>query len=337
MRRGGPGIASAVLAAAILLFAPAAFAFSLRVGPFHISFPSHGHRHYHRHHFFARSGPTGPVHSAVARGTASALFYPQLALPDVLANVFSSPSAWPFDYQSIVLTAFTKQEPQNRQLCEPQSDLAGRLLAPVDAVLALTEAQAPLLDKLGDALESASTSLVKACPTIVASTPNARLQLMGGQIGQIATALGGVRQPLQDFQHALTDEQLARFAAMIAPTSANNTGGRPKDAAPGCGGDAASVTDRAISLIEQTVAPSAAQRDALNVFKSALGDAATDLQADCAAPMSPTELGRLGTIETRLDTTRRVLRAIETALTSFKGTLSDEQKAQLDAASFAAR
>jgi hypothetical protein len=336
MRRSSFCIGTTAFVGAIVLFASAAFAFSFRVGSFHITFSSHRHHHY-RHHLFARGRSTAPVHSAPGRAAASALFYPQLALPDIFANIFSPASSWPFDYQAVVVTAFTKPKPQNAQLCEPQSDLADKFLRPVDAVLELTDAQAQLLDKLGDALDGASGALTKSCPTEIPSAPIARLQLMDAQIGQLAAALGGVRQPLQDFQRALTDEQLARFAAMIAASSASNAGSRPGNVAPGCSGDALSTTDRAMSLIDRTVQPTAEQREALNAAKAAFDMAASDLQADCSTPMPPTELGRLDMVEARLDTTRRALRSIRAALTNFEAKLSDEQKARLDATSFAAQ
>jgi LTXXQ motif family protein len=308
--------AIAAVVAAAVLFSSAALAFSIHIGSFHITITPHGHRH---RHSAARGRPSAPEQAALARGTASPLFYPQLALPGLLANVFSSPSAWPFDDQSIVVTA---------QVCEPQSNLADKFLTPLNTALALTDAQAQSLDKVGDALDAAQNALVKACPEAVPAAPIARLQLMDSQIGQLAAALGGVRQALQDFQHALTDEQLARFAVMIAA---------PDNAAPGCGGAASSTSDRTISLIDQAVQPTATQRDAVNAFKEALGNAAADLQADCSAPMPPTGLGRSGMIATRLDTTRRALRSIAAALTKFRATLNDEQKARLDAASFAPR
>ena len=161
------------VAAAIVLCSSAAFAFSVDIGGFHITIGSHGHRH-HNHHFAAPSRPAAPEHAATAGSPASPLFYPQLALPGLVANVFSSPSAWPFDDQSIVVTAFTRQEPQSAQACEPQSNLADKFLAPLDAALTLTDAQAQSLDKVGDALDAAQNVLVKSCPDAVPSAPIAR-------------------------------------------------------------------------------------------------------------------------------------------------------------------
>lgn len=337
MRRSAARIGIAALAAVIVLFSSAAIAFSLRVGPFHISFPSRWHRHHHHHHLIARSRPAGPVHPESGRGTASALFYPQLGLPIIFENIFSSPSSWPFDYQTMILMAFTKPEPQNTQSCEPQPDLAGRFLAPVGAVIELTQPQVQLLETLGDSLGKASRFLVESCPPEVPSTPTARLQLMDKQIGELAAALDGVRQPLQDFQHALTDEQLARFAAMIAASTANSADRRPANLIPGCGGDATSATDRAIDLIGRAVSPTTAQREALDALEAAFGKAASDLEADCSAPLPPTEFGRLEMVETRLDTARRALRSIQAGLTNFAAALSNEQRVRLDAVSFTAR
>lgn len=318
--------AIAAVVAVTALSSSGAFALSIHIGSFHITVATHRHHNRH-HHIVARGRPAAPEHAGATRGTVSSLFYPQLALPDVLANVFSSPSEWPFGYPSIVVTAFTGPEPPSAQGCEPQFNLADKFLAPLDATLELTDAQAELLDKVGGALDAAQNALVKACPDAVPATPTARLQLMDSQIGQLAAALGRVRQPLQDFQHKLTDEQLARFAAMIAASNAN----------VGCGGDASTVADRAISLIDHAVQPTATQRDALNTFKGALSAMAENLQADCVAPMPVTEAGRLDMISARLDKTRRALRSIEAALMKFKGELNDEQRARLDAASFATR
>ena len=131
----------------------------------------------------------------------------------------------------------------------------------------------------------------------------------GQPIGQFAAGLAGLRLPLENFQRACRTEQLARFAAMIAA---------PAAASLNCGGDASAAVERTISLIEGAVQPTATQRDALNAFKGALSDAARDMQADCAAPLPPTELGRLGMIEARLDATRRAVRSIEAALTKFE-------------------
>lgn len=335
MRRNGFFIWTAAFAATIVLFASAAFAFSVRIGSFHITIATHGHRHHH--HFIARSRPSSPTHATAARGAASPLFYPQRALPDVLANIFSSASAWPLDFRNIVLTTFAGPEPPDTQACEPPSNLADKFLPPIVTALELTDAQARSLDKVGDALDAAQSALVKSCPSAIPSAPIARLQLMDSQMGQLAAAIDGVQQPLQNFQHALTDEQLARSAAMIAIPTANKTADRAGDVAPGCSGDASSATERAVSVIDRAVAPTAGQRDALNAFKAALGGAARDLQADCATPIPPTETGRLGMIATRLDATRRALRSLEAALTKFESALTDEQKARLDAASFAAR
>ena len=71
-------------------------------------------------------------------------------------------------------------------------------------------------------------------------------------------------------------------------------------------------------------------------MKQAFGKAATDLEAHCPAAVPPTALGRLETIEARLDSTWRAVLSIQVALANFETKLSDEQKNRFDAIDFAA-
>ena len=149
-------------------------------------------------------------------------------------------------------------------------------------------------------------------------------------------AIDVVRQPLQDFEQSLNDEQKAKFATVAA---APNAAGRdkPSDAlAQACGGSSTAI-DSTIGQIDQSVQPTAAQQPALTDVKVAFGKAVTDLQAHCPTALPPTALGRLENIESRLDATWRSELAIQVALANFETKLSDAQKKSFDAMNFAAR
>jgi hypothetical protein len=224
----GASIAIAALAAAAFSPPPAA-AFVLRIGPYHISIPFHLRRHHHP--IYPPNGPTLPEST---RGATSALLYPHFALPAIFAAIFSpAVASWPFDYRTILSTAFAELSTmQNTQRCERRSDLASAIVADIRSAIEPTADQMPFLQNLGGALGAASGYLAPSCANEIPPQPIARLALMASQIKELATALDVIRQPLQDFQQSLNDEQRARFAVMIGASAA---------AGRGCGGAAAAV------------------------------------------------------------------------------------------------
>ena len=149
-------------------------------------------------------------------------------------------------------------------------------------------------------------------------------------------AIDIARQPLQDFEQSLNDEQRARFAVMIAaPASAARDDGTG-NVTPGCGGSPTAV-DWSVDHINQAVQATDAQRDALIGLNQAFSKAASDLEAHCPTSIPPTALSRLETIQARLDATWRAELAIQVALADFETKLSDAQKSRFDATDFAAR
>ncbi len=341
VRKIGACCAIATLLTVILSPLPAT-AFGLRIGPFHFGFPFFGHRHHHYLYMHARpdelsrgesqQGSSGQ--SISGRGITSALLYPQLALPAMFESIFSPSYAtsWPFDYQSIFLTAFARVlQRQNPHLCEPQSDLANDIVGRLSAGLTPSADQQQLLQRLGGAIGAASALLAKSCPSEIPTQPVARLQLMESQIEELAMALDMIHQPLQAFSESLSDEQRARFAAVIAAPGFSD-----RDNGMGCGTTSA-ATDWSINQIDRSVRPTAPQRDAVIDVKQAFDEAATDLEAHCPTSAPPTALSRLEAIEARLDATWRAALSIQVALANFETKLSEEQKGRFDRMNFAAR
>jgi hypothetical protein len=316
--------------AAVICSPPPAAAFGLRIGPFHIGIPfPFGYRH---RPLYMNTNPSG---ADVARGEAqqgvnSALLYPNLALPVIFANVFwpAYSSPWPFGYQAIFATAFAKApDYQDPHLCQQQTDPGARIIERIRAEISPTTDQMQLLQKLGGAISAASASLAKSCPSDISPRPVARMQLIESQMQNLSTALDMVRPPLQDFEQSLNARQQARFAAIGRDNRSGNF-------ATGCSSPAA--IDWSINQIDQLIQPTDAQRDTLAQVKDAFSKAESDLAAHCPTAVPLTALGRLQTIEARLDSAWRAVLSIQVALANFETGLNDEQKARLDQMDLAA-
>jgi hypothetical protein len=272
-----------------------------------------------------RASPGDDARSAAAQGPTAALFYPNLALPAMFQGIFTpnQASSWPFGFQAIWSTAFAKTPPaQNLDICRQPVD-TGAIVGRISAAIAPSPDQTQLLQKLGGALGAASGYLAKSCPNQIPAQPTARLQLMETQIEQLSMALDIVRQPLQEFEQSLTSAQQAQFAAGNPATA------RAADLALSCGGAPASI-DASIDQIDRSVQPTDGQRDALNSVRQTFSKAADDLASHCPTSIAPTALERLGTIESRLDSTWRATLSIQVALTGFESILSDAQRDRLD-------
>ena len=224
---------------------------------------------------------------------------------------------------------------QNTQLCERRSDLASTIVADLRSALDPTVDQMPLLQKLGGALGAASGFLAKACPNEIPAQPVARLQLMESQIEELAMAIDIVRQPLQDFEQSLNDaDSESRSPRHRRGCTAAASGRRASFRA------AAARRPRSTGRSSRSTSRcSRPTRSATRstIVKQAFAKAASDLEAHCPTTVPPTALGRLETIEARLDATWRSVLSIQVALANFETKLSDEQKDRFDAMNFAAR
>jgi len=337
MRKVGPFIAVAACAA-VICCAPPAAAFGLRLGPFHIGLPFHfGHFRSHHHGLYMRASRPEIAHAQSAPTITSALLYPSLALPAVFQNVFfpDYASPWPFDYERIFTTAFAKMPAsEDRRLCQPPVD-ANAIVARIRAEVVPTPDQTRLLQKLGGTLGAAGGFLAKACPTDIPAEPIARLQLMESQIEELTMAIDIVRQPLQDFEQSLTDDQKAKFAAVTATQADADARDQSAAIAPSCGGSPTAI-DWTIEQIDRSVQPNDAQRPAMADVKEAFGKAVDDLDAHCPTTVPPTAVARLDAIEARLDATWRSVLSIQVALAHFETKLNDAQRDRFEQMNFAA-
>jgi protein tyrosine phosphatase (PTP) superfamily phosphohydrolase (DUF442 family) len=362
MRKIGAILGIAALAAVVLSPLPAA-AFGFHLGPFHFGFPFVGHHHYH-HHLYMRATPnearTRPKYvarsefeartrpknvarseletsneSASSKGMTSALLYPSTAAPSIIENIFfpSYSSPWPFDYQVIFTTAFTKVLRQDPSLCQATFD-PSTIIGRIGNAVTPTADQSQLLQRLGGALAAASGYLAKVCPKEIPTQPVARLQLMESQLEELTTALNIARQPLLDFEQSLNADQQSRLAVASSQGSLDRQA-QSGNIAGGCGSP--STIDWPIIEIDQSVQPTPAQRDVLDDVRRSFDEAARDLEAHCPTTTPATALSRLDTIQARLDSTWRATLAIQVALANFEAQLDDAQKLRLDTLNLAAQ
>jgi hypothetical protein len=331
MRNIGAYIFVGAFAALLSSPTPSA-AFGLHVGPLHIGLPFFGHWHrwrHHRHAIYDRaavderpSRARSPAPAQRERVDNSALLYPNLALPGLYDEIFwpGHSTAWPFGYDALVDSAFAKKSPAdaNPQACQPGDPNA--VVGRISAETKPDAAQQPLLQKLAQALGTASGYLAHACPKAIPPRPAQRLQLMQAQIQTLSMALDLIRPPLQQFEQSLTADQRSHFAAFS-----------PENGAAGACGTPQAAVERPIAEIEQRVAPTDDQRAALDALKQAFAGAASDLDAHCPASPPAMPLARLEAMESRLDASWRAALAMQVALAQFESKLTEQQRARFDA------
>lgn len=342
MRNIGVLVLAGAFAAVLSSPSPSA-AFGLRLGPLHIGLPFFGRHHFshHRHSAMhaashkdavydraAYEGPaidrsTGRSAAPTHGGNSAALLYPGLALPGLYDEIFwpERAAAWPFGYDEILRSAFAHSPSEmNAQACQPGT-AANTVVARIRAETKPAAEQMPLLQKLAEALGTASGYLAQSCPQAMPQEPAARLQLMQTQIQILSMALDLIRPPLQQFEDSLDATQRAAFVALRsseAPSAASCK-------------TASTAIDQPIAQIDQAVALQPDQRDALAELKQAFISAASDLDAHCPKSAPALPLARLEAIEARLDSSWRALLAMQVALAGFEGHLSDQQRSRLGA------
>jgi LTXXQ motif family protein len=157
--------------------------------------------------------------------------------------------------------------------------------------------------------------------------------------GKLAASRSGtnpldiVRQPLLDFEQSLNADQHSRLAVASSRGSLDRQI-QSGNIAGGCGSP--SAIDWSINEINQSVHPTAAQRDALDDVRRSFNAAARDLETHCLTTIPASALNRLDVIQAR-DSTWRATLSIHVALANFKTELNDAQKIRFGSMNFAAR
>jgi LTXXQ motif family protein len=100
-----------------------------------------------------------------------------------------------------------------------------------------------------------------------------------------------------------------------------------------CSPRSAGFAEWRLDRLERMVKPTEAQRAKFDEFKAASNKAAETMRAACPTDVPTTMVGRMGAMEKRLDAMLQAVKSVRPALEAFYATLSDEQKASLNAGS----
>ena len=87
-----------------------------------------------------------------------------------------------------------------------------------------------------------------------------------------------------------------------------------------------------IDRLERSIKPTEAQRGQFDELKAASSKASEAMRLACPTEVATTAPGRMAAMEKRLDAMLQAAKTIRPALEAFYATLSDEQKARIDAA-----
>jgi hypothetical protein len=191
--------------------------------------------------------------------------------------------------------------------------------------------QQALLDDLKNAADKAAARFKEACPDNVPMTPPGRLAAMTDRLQATLDAVKLVRPPLEKFYDSLSDEQKARFSE-LGPSF-----GRKRDRTAagdngqaGCAGDKTGLTGLPMARIRDEINPTEEQGRQLDKLSQAMDESVKILEAACPDYVSRTPVGRLDTMQKRLEAMIQAADTIKPALGDFYASLNDEQKAQFN-------
>lgn len=252
---------------------------------------------------YAYSGPHGGTYAIASGGRATARSREATQVADALCrDPGAGVTAWPF--------------------------------AAMEKAIRPDDGQRALLADLKDAAARASEAFKTSCPSDVPMTPPGRLQAMIMRLQATRDAVQIVSGPLDKFYDALSDEQKARFNAVgpeIGRNEARAARNRPREQqADACGESKPGLTNLPIERIEDAVRPSGDQQAALDRLNDATKKAVDTLQAACPESIALTPVGRLETMQKRLDAMLTAAKIIQPALEDFYAALNNEQKAEFN-------
>ena len=127
-----------------------------------------------------------------------------------------------------------------------------------------------------------------------------------------------------------------RTARRLAPETTGSVTDR-NDLAQSCGGLAPGVTDLPIDNIQQSLQLTDDQLKSLGALKAASSQASDALNASCSSELSLTPLGRIDTVQKRLDGMLQAWDMLRAPLDDFYNSLNDEQRQRFAALGPASR
>jgi Spy/CpxP family protein refolding chaperone len=219
-----------------------------------------------------------------------------------------------------------------RVCSQPASGVTAWPFARIETAVAPTDEQKALLTELKKAAGEAADRFKQACPDNVALTPVGRLDAMLDRLQATLDAVKLVRPPLEKFYASLSDEQQARFNA-IGPDLGKKQ--QPQEAEndkanTACSSDKAGLTAAPIDRIEDAVDPTDEQGKQLDKLSAAMNKAVQGLEKACPDYVAQTPVGRLQTMQQRLEAMIAAANTVRPPLEDFYASLTAEQKASFN-------
>jgi len=228
-----------------------------------------------------------------------------------------------------------RMSPTVRQLCtDPGHGITAWPFEQIEQAVQPNAEQKRLLEDLKTAAADAAAAFREACPEVVPMTPPGRLEAMTRRLTATLDAVKRVRPAMQAFYESLSDEQQARLNE-IAPEPARGrrragADRTQQEAVADCSSEKAGLSNLAVERIEEAVSPTDAQYAALDRLSEAMQKAVDILREACPSVTPLTPVGRLETMQARLQAMIDAANAVRPALNDFYAGLSSEQKAKFN-------
>ena len=245
-------------------------------------------------------------------------------------NRYSTYAAYPADGTEL-LRGRARSAQTFKQLCgNPEDGVTAWPIGEIAKAVRPSEEQRALLADLKTAAATAADALKQSCSDTFALTPPGRLRAMTNRIRATLEAVKFVRPALERFYASLSDEQQARFNKLGPNDIGQQSQQQTTASSEGCADPKSSLTQLPIERIDAVVRPAGKQKEALDRLGGATSDAVEKLQAACPDTSPQTPIGRLETMEKRLEAMLAAADRVQPALDEFYGTLSAEQKARFN-------
>jgi LTXXQ motif family protein len=231
---------------------------------------------------------------------------------------------WPFAY-------YATPDQLALSCAEDAKDIAGLPADQFGQAVQPTGQAAGALDDLELAETKAVQGIKMACPGDMPLTAPGRMAAMQRRIEAMIAAVELMNPPLEKFYGLLDDEQKARVNT-ISNEAFHRMEAEYASDLDGCGPSMLSGTELPAADIDRAVHLTDPQRKSLLALQNTDTQAAADvLKVTCGVDKPITPTGRLTADHKRLDVMLGAAKAVGAAINDFYATLSDEQKAKLEA------
>jgi hypothetical protein len=232
--------------------------------------------------------------------------------------------AWPFAY-------YATPDQLALSCSEDVKDVASLPVEQFGQAVQPTGDAAAALDDLGLNAAKGVQGIKIACPGEMPLTAPGRMAAMQRRIEAMLAALDGAQAPLDKFYGSLNDEQKAHVNA-IGGELAQKTEAEYAGDMEGCGPAMLADLELPAADIDRAVHLTDPQRASLVALQNTDTQAAADLlKATCGSDRPITPTGRLMAEHRRLEVMLDAAKSVGASINDFYGTLSDEQKAKLEA------